>query len=115
MAALPLTIQLDGQKAHGTPMQQQSTTGFFAFRPNAWPNGPGVLASFGMGGVETLVFNHLLRSRKEGTVAAVLRKQRSAFMIVDFTIPEIASTPLDLHFTERVLFVPKTFFLGKAD
>ena len=39
------------------------TAGYLIYLTETWENGPALLASFGMGGRETLIWNHLIRTR----------------------------------------------------
>jgi hypothetical protein len=39
------------------------TAGFLVYAEHAWPGGPALLAAFGMGGTDTLVWCHLLATR----------------------------------------------------
>jgi hypothetical protein len=39
------------------------TVGFLVYAEHAWPGGPALLAAFGMGGMDTLVWCHLLATR----------------------------------------------------
>lgn len=54
------------------PQADSATTiAYLIFEPQAWDNGPGVLACFGMCGTATLVWNFLLATRHTPLVASV--------------------------------------------
>ncbi len=84
------------------------TCGFLVYAPSDG-NRPDVVCSFGMGGLETLTFNHLLRTDRklQPLVRRVLKRERS-ISAVQFSIPECPPVPLDLSFTRdanpRILF-----------
>lgn len=103
-----------GDDATEKKQEEEVTTGFLAFRPSAWPNGPRILASFGMGGVETLIFNHLLRLRKADLIGSIFRKDVPALIIADFTIPPINCRPYDLRFVSSVRFESSSFILSEG-
>ena len=46
------------------PDARNITMTYLAYTPSVWPDGPALLLSFGMGGIETLMWNLLLRTQR---------------------------------------------------
>ncbi len=81
------------------------TAVFLLYTPHLWKEGPGLIASFAMGGMEGLIWNYLLRTR----YSALLRQPR--FFIGDMSIGQIPDRPTDLFFARnwsvnKVLDIP---------
>jgi len=68
---------------------------FMVYEPHAWEGGPGLLAAFGMGGTETLVWAYFLRTRFSHLVGA---RQFVMAEIVERDLPE---QPLTMDFAEH--------------
>jgi hypothetical protein len=82
------------------PASQRTTAGYLAYLPRVWPNGPRLLAVFGLGGLETLVWAHLLRYHNKSTVQAILASNNEQLLIGEFTIPRNVPSPVSLRFAQ---------------
>ena len=70
--------------------------GFF-LRTNAIPEyGCGLLASFGMGGRETLIWNRIVRTRFPEWVS------RNAFIVAEMNLTTIPANPMTLEFVDQI-------------
>jgi hypothetical protein len=76
---------------------QQTTAAYFLYTHKTWPGGPGLMAAFGMGGTETLVWSHMLRTRKE--LAGLLYSP--VFAIAELRTVAIPSKPANLDFSKE--------------
>lgn len=98
----------DETQARPIRAEDERTCGFFVFSPEAWPDGPSVLASFAMGGVESLIFNYLLRRRMapsfEQYVGELLASGQAGFLIAEFAVAPCPARPLDLSFADKSPF-----------
>ena len=62
--------------------------------PSIWPGGPKLLVSFAMAGTETLIWNHLLRTRFSDWLESY------EFLIAELGLRPIPEKPFDLSFAE---------------
>jgi len=72
-----------------------TTITYMTFTPEAWPKGPGLLTVFGMGGPETLIWAHVLRTRFAHLVCS------RSFVMAEMTEQVVPSGELDLSFSDR--------------
>lgn len=77
------------------PPDQKRTAVYLIQIPAIWPDGPGLLAAFGMAGTETLVWNYLLGTR--------LRKWIDVyqFLIAEVLLCDLPDQPIDLSFADN--------------
>jgi hypothetical protein len=81
--------------AHWIPASNpQRTAAYFLFLAEAWPDGPSLITTFGMGGIETLVWSYLLRMR----YSHLLRSPR--FVMVELLAQAVPRRPLSLDFAD---------------
>ena len=64
-------------------VQRRPSPAFLIYREEAWPHGPGLLASFAGGGRETAVWNHLLAKHYRELIG------KYAFVMAELTPPEV--------------------------
>ena len=64
-------------------VQRRPSPAFLIYREEAWPDGPALLASFGVGGQETAVWNYLLAKRYRELIG------KYAFVMAELTPPEV--------------------------
>lgn len=93
-------------KAKTKPTEPPLTAAFLAYIPHIVPGGPGLLASFGMGGSETLVWNHLLREKADlrSLVTRPIfgtQRRRASFSLAEIEIGPYPEIPEDLSWAER--------------
>jgi hypothetical protein len=79
---------------------------YLLFEEHAWPNGPGVLAAFGMCGIDTLVWHYHLATCFRELIASV------PFVMAELIAPQhVPLYPLTTDFAKkwqvRILTVPK--------
>ncbi len=72
-----------------------TTITYMTFTPEAWPKGPGLLTVFGMGGPETLIWAHVLRTRFPHLVCS------RSFVMAEMTEQVIPPGQLDLSFSDQ--------------
>jgi hypothetical protein len=85
-----------GSTAWRRPAQGTSVSAaFMIFEPHAWPGGPGLLAAFGMGGTETLVWAYMLRTRFPHLIATC------RFVMAEIVEQELPDQPLTMDFADR--------------
>ena len=65
--------------------------------PNAWPDGPSLLLSFGMGGVETLIWNLLLRTQHSSLLEEIVACGQRRVIMGELTAPADSQLPLLLQ------------------
>ena len=79
------------------PKSPTSALGFLFLRTNAIPEyGCGLLASFGMGGQETLIWNRIVRTRFPEWV------NRPAFIVAEMDLTAIPANPVTLEFVDQI-------------
>ena len=69
------------------PDDENITITYLAYTPMVWPKGPALLASFGIGGVETLIWNLLLRTQHSSLLEEVLGCSQRRFIMGEMTVP----------------------------
>jgi hypothetical protein len=70
------------------------TAAFLVYAEHAWPGGPALLAAFGMGGTETLVWCHQLANRFQHLLFA------TSFAMVELRTPLLAAPPTTIAFAD---------------
>lgn len=83
--------------SHTGPKREEragTTVLYMTFTEEAWPGGPGLLTLFGMGGPETLIWSHLLRTKFRHLVCC------RSFVMVEMTEPDIAGSQVNLCFAD---------------
>ncbi|MGA9450274.1 MAG: hypothetical protein WBW41_02905 [Verrucomicrobiia bacterium] len=87
---------LNDFRSKNVPKKSDIAIGFF-LRAKAIPEyGCGLLASFGMGGRETLIWNRIVRTRYADWV------NRCAFIVAEMNLAKIPETPVTLEFVDQV-------------
>jgi len=81
-----------GRKQYDHPL---TTIMYMTFTREAWSGGPGLLALFGMGGPETLIWAHLLRTRFQPLVC------HRSFVMAEVTEQVIVPGETTLCFADR--------------
>ena len=79
---------------HNHPGRDERTAVYLIQVPAVWPNGPKLLVSFAMAGTETLVWNHLLRTRFSDWLDAY------EFLIAEVVLGPVPEKPVDLSFAK---------------
>ncbi len=69
------------------------TMTYLVYTPSVWPDGPALLLSFGMGGIETLIWNLLLRTRHSSLVDEMVAGGQRRFIMGEMTVPNGTSQP----------------------
>ena len=69
------------------------TMTYLVYTPSVWPHGPALLLSFGMGGIETLIWNLLLRTRHSSLVDEMVAGGQRRFIMGEMTVPNGTSQP----------------------
>ncbi|MBU6409946.1 MAG: hypothetical protein KGR98_06125 [Verrucomicrobia bacterium] len=83
-------------RSKDVPRNSDISIGFF-LRVRAIPEyGCGLLASFGMGGRETLIWNRIVRTRHADWL------NRCAFIVAEMNLAKIPETPLTLEFVDQI-------------
>ena len=77
------------QHSRGAP---RKTAAYLIYEAQAWPNGPALLASFGMSGTDTLAWNTLLATRYQHLIAT------TPFVLAEITAPKRPAQPQTLDF-----------------
>jgi hypothetical protein len=102
-----------GEYASGSwrpPADQRLTAVFFIQIPALWEGGPGLLAAFGMAGIETLAWNYLLRTRflRRGRQAAEESDwlDSYSFLMAEVLPKKVPRKPTNLSFAEEWEVVP---------
>jgi len=85
----PITGQWARFKA-GNPL----TAAFLVYAEHAWPAGPGLLAAFGMGGTETLVWCYLLATRFQHLLFT------TRFAMAELEAPAASERPTTIAFAD---------------
>jgi hypothetical protein len=94
------------EKVWHKPLKSEKRTSVYLIQlPAIWSGGPGLLASFGMAGTETLIWNYLLRTRFQEWLDSY------QFLIAEVLLQEIPKQPLDLSFCDNwevtpMLYIP---------
>ena len=68
---------------------------FMIFEPHAWPGGPGLLAAFGMGGTETMVWAYVLSTRFPHLIGTC------RFVMAEIVEQELPDQPLTMAFADH--------------
>ena len=79
------------------PDKPNTTLTYLAYMPNAWPDGPSLLLSFGMGGVETLIWNLLLRTQHSSLLEEMVAGGQRRVIMGEMTAPADSQLPLLLQ------------------
>lgn len=80
---------------HEPPRECSLSAAYLIFEKHAWPGGPALLAGFGMGGMETLVWAYLLRTRFSHLVGA------RRFVMAEIVERDVPEPPLTMGFADR--------------
>jgi len=87
---------LDDLRAKNAPKNSKIAIGFF-LRTKAIPEyGCGLMASFGMGGRETLIWNRIVRTRYADWL------NRCAFIVGEMNLARIPEAPVTLDFVDQI-------------
>ena len=78
------------------PKKSDIAIGFFLRTKTIPEYGCGLLASFGMGGRETLIWNRIVRTRFPDWV------NRCAFIVAEMNLARIPETPVTLEFVDQI-------------
>ena len=70
------------------------TAAFLLYAEHAWPGGPGLLAAFGMGGTETLVWCYLLATRFQDLLCT------TPFAMAELEAPAASGRPTTIAFAD---------------
>lgn len=70
------------------------TAAFLVYEEQVWPGGPGLLAAFGMGGTETLVWAYHLANRFSHLLL------NASFVMAELRAPERADQPMWMDFAD---------------
>lgn len=81
-----------GRRHWGTPEQKNLTALYLLYVRHAWPDGPGLLTTFGMGGSESLLWAYLLRTK----FPELLELDASKFVLAELETEEINLSPRDI-------------------
>jgi len=84
-----------GDEWHKPPPDRRTTVAYLAYAEHAWEGGPALLAAFAVGGTETLVWAHLLRTRFPHLVCSV------PFVMAEITTTKPPARPHDLSFADK--------------
>ena len=87
---------LDEFRPTNVPKRSNIAIGFFLRTKTIPEYGCGLLASFGMGGRETLIWNRIVRTRFPEWV------NRCAFIVAEMKLARIPKTPVTLEFVDQV-------------
>ena len=75
------------------PDNPNITITYLAYTPRVWPDGPALLLSFGMGGIETLMWNLLLRTQHSSLLEEIVACGQRRFLMGEMTMPTGTSQP----------------------
>lgn len=89
-------LSYDTAEGEIEPDDPQLTVGYVAAMPQIFPDGPRLLAAFGMGGTETLWLCHLLRTGLADEWRQAIRATEARIRIIRFRVPCHAPFPM-LH------------------
>ena len=94
------------------PANQRLTAAFLMQIPAIWEGGPGLLAAFGLAGIETLAWNYLLRTRFRDWLDSY------QFVMAEILPRRVPRKPTNLSFAEQwevepILSIPFTDNLSK--
>lgn len=84
-----------GDDWHKRPSHLRLTAAYLAYTEHAWEGGPALLAAFAMGGTETLVWAHLLRTKFSYLVCT------TPFVMAEMTAKEPPTRSTDLSFADE--------------
>jgi len=87
------------------PLRDARTAVFLIYEGHAWPGGPGLLAAFGMGGTETLVWCHLLATTYRRYLCT------TPFVMAEMRTGHLPERPATMGFAEE----RKVTILGPTD
>ena len=105
-----------------SPPNQKLTAVFLIQIPAIWEGGPGLLAAFGMAGIETLAWNYLLRTRFLRRGRQVAQKtdwlDSYQFLMAEVLLSRVPKKPTSLSFVEKwqvqpILSIPLAQDLSK--
>ena len=88
--------RLDEFRGRGVSKQENISLGFFLRAKTIPEYGCGLLASFGMGSRETLVWNRIVRTRYPEWVG------RPAFIVAEMNLTQIPANPVTLEFVDQI-------------
>lgn len=77
---------------HNHPRRDKRTAVYLIQVPAIWPDGPKLLVSFAMAGTETLIWNHLLRTRFSEWLDSY------EFLMAELILRPVPQKPVDLLF-----------------
>jgi hypothetical protein len=83
-----------------TPAGSRLTAGYAVFEPEVWPKGPRLLALFGMGGIETLIWSYIIARRHSVLFHKIISGARRRFVMGEFAVPGTMTAPLSLSFLD---------------
>ena len=75
------------------PDAPTTTMTYLAYTPSLWPGGPALLLSFGLGGIETLIWCLLLRTQYSSLLKEIVRGGQKRFVMGEMIAPKRTSTP----------------------
>ena len=75
------------------PDSPNMTMTYLAYTPSVWPGGPALLLSFGLGGIETLIWNLLLRTQHSSLLEEIVAGGQKRFIMGEMTVPNGTSQP----------------------
>ena len=88
--------RLDEFRNKKTPEDSENAIGFFLRTPSIPVYGCGLLACFGMGGWETLIWNRIVRTRYSDWV------RRPLFVVGQFDLKGLPENPPTLTFADKI-------------
>jgi hypothetical protein len=83
-----------GEWQHFQKDPQPPTAAFLVYEEHAWPGGPGLLAAFGIGGTETLVWSYHLATRLSHLLFT------ASFVMAELRAPRHADPPTWMDFAD---------------
>jgi len=94
-----------GQRGTASLLHNDKTIGFLVFQPTVplhqkpkRPQGPALLAAFGMGGTETLMWTNWLRLNASELIATILGHRERYFIMAQFKAPDCQEIPSTMSF-----------------
>ncbi len=79
------------------PEDPNITSTYLVYTPSVWPEGPALLLSFGMGGIETLIWNLLLRTQHSSLLEEIVACGERRFIMGEMTGPSNLQPPVLLR------------------
>jgi hypothetical protein len=78
----------------------RTTAGYLVYTPNLWSDGPSLLAAFGLGGLETLIWARILRTHLSSIVQEAVQNKVGRLVMGEFDIPRDIRAPISLSFVD---------------